>query len=211
MMARDARHRGVRSWLFRHAHRFYDIPTIGLCVPAGSGVSFRRRAGAPRLIEWTGERCVPWTPDVQVVYEHVHRYLWAADLVVGRRVLDLGSGEGFGAALLADAAEHVVGIDIDELTVEHSRLNYEGSNLAPSKVVELAVRLEDEKLELSMLLERQRADNERARQDNERDLQVLHAQAAQGARRREHELITAHEEVERTWQIAVRGERTVEI
>jgi O-antigen biosynthesis protein len=92
-------------------------------------VSFRRRAAAPRLIEWTGERCVPWAPDVQVVYEHFHRYLWAADLVGGRKVLDLGSGEGFGAALLSEAAESVVGVDVDELTVEHSRLNYAGANL----------------------------------------------------------------------------------
>jgi O-antigen biosynthesis protein len=88
-----------------------------------------RRAGAPRLIEWTGERCVPWTPDVQVVYEHFHRYLWARRLVGGARVLDLGSGEGFGAALLAGAAESVLGIDIDGQTVEHSRLNYSRSNL----------------------------------------------------------------------------------
>jgi GT2 family glycosyltransferase/SAM-dependent methyltransferase/glycosyltransferase involved in cell wall biosynthesis len=92
-------------------------------------VSFRRRAAAPRLIEWTGERCVPWAPDVQVVYEHFHRYLWAARLVEGRRVLDLGSGEGFGAALLSETAGHVVGVDVDELTVEHSRLNYAGPNL----------------------------------------------------------------------------------
>lgn len=82
------------------------------------------RADAARLIEWTGERCVPWAPDVQVVYEHYHRYLWAQPLVSGRRVLDLGSGEGFGPAILADSAEAVVGIDIDPLVVEHARLNY---------------------------------------------------------------------------------------
>jgi GT2 family glycosyltransferase/SAM-dependent methyltransferase/glycosyltransferase involved in cell wall biosynthesis len=88
-----------------------------------------RRAGAPRLIDWTGERCVPWAPDVPVIYEHFHRYLWAARLVRGRRVLDLGSGEGFGAAILADVAAHVVGVDVDERTIEHSRLNYAGGNL----------------------------------------------------------------------------------
>ena len=88
-----------------------------------------RRAGAPRLIEWTGERCVPWAPDTQVVYEHLHRYMWAAQFVAGRRVLDLASGEGFGAAILADTAERVVGIDIDEQTVEHSRLNYAGERI----------------------------------------------------------------------------------
>src|SRR6059058_2512655 len=86
----------------------------------------RRRAGAPRLIEWTGERCVPWSPDVQVVYEHMHRYLWAAQLVEGRRVLDLASGEGFGAAILAERAASVIGIDVDQRTVEHSQLNYAG-------------------------------------------------------------------------------------
>jgi O-antigen biosynthesis protein len=44
-------------------------------------------------------------------------------------VLDLGSGEGFGAALLSEAAAHVVGVGVDELTIEHSTLNYAGPNL----------------------------------------------------------------------------------
>ncbi len=83
-----------------------------------------RRAGAPRLIDWTGERCVPWGPDVPVLYEHMHRYLWAAQLVGGLRVLDVGCGEGFGAAILGQRAASVVGVDIDERTVEHARLNY---------------------------------------------------------------------------------------
>ncbi|MGO9956853.1 MAG: methyltransferase domain-containing protein, partial [Solirubrobacteraceae bacterium] len=86
-----------------------------------------RRSGSPRLIDWTGERCVPWAPDIQVVYEHMHRYLWAAQLVAGSQVLDLASGEGFGAAILAESAQSVTGIDIDQLTVDHSSLNY-GSN-----------------------------------------------------------------------------------
>ena len=42
-----------------------------------------RHPGAPRLIEWTGERCVPWTQDAAIVYEHFHRYLWAAALLAG--------------------------------------------------------------------------------------------------------------------------------
>lgn len=90
----------------------------------------RRRAGAPRLIEWTGERCVPWTPDVQVAYEHYHRYLWAAPLAAGRRVLDLGSGEGYGSAILAGSgAASVTGIDVDERAVEHARVSYSAPNL----------------------------------------------------------------------------------
>ena len=88
-----------------------------------------RRAGAPRLIEWTGERCVPWTPEVWVAYEHYHRYLWAAALVEGRRVLDLASGEGFGSAILAEAAESVTGVDVDPTTVAHAEANYAAPNL----------------------------------------------------------------------------------
>ena len=92
-------------------------------------MAIERRAGAPRLIDWTGERCVPWAPDVQIIYEHYHRYLWAGELVHGRHVLDVGSGEGFGSAILAEAADEVVGIDLDATTVEHSRLNYAAPNL----------------------------------------------------------------------------------
>lgn len=82
-----------------------------------------------RLIEWTGERCVPWTDDIQVVYEHYHRYLYAAHLLGGRRVVDLASGEGYGSAILSDGAEHVIGVEIDEASVRHARLNYRRDNL----------------------------------------------------------------------------------
>ena len=64
-----------------------------------------------------------------MIYEHYHRYLWARELVAGRRVLDLGSGEGFGAGMLAERAATVTGVDIDERTVDHARLNYEAPNV----------------------------------------------------------------------------------
>ncbi|MGW4593139.1 glycosyltransferase [Amycolatopsis thermoflava] len=80
----------------------------------------------PRGIDWTGERCVPWTDDIQVIYEHYHRYALAARYAFGRRVLDLASGEGYGSALLAAHAAEVVGVDIDEASVEHARARYGG-------------------------------------------------------------------------------------
>jgi O-antigen biosynthesis protein len=92
-------------------------------------MSARRVPGAPRLIDWTGERCVPWAPDPPVIYEHYHRYLFASALVRGRNVLDLASGEGFGAALLAESALSVTGVDIEHETIEHSRGNYSAENL----------------------------------------------------------------------------------
>lgn len=78
----------------------------------------------PRLIDWTGERCVPWAPDHQMIYEHMHRYNFAASFCVGRRVLDLASGEGYGSAILGAVASDVVGVDIDSASVEHACLTY---------------------------------------------------------------------------------------
>ena len=43
---------------------------------------------------------------------------------------DLGSGEGFGSAILADGAASVVGVDIAEDAVEHAILNYQGGVLS---------------------------------------------------------------------------------
>jgi SAM-dependent methyltransferase len=92
----------------------------------------------PRLIEATGERIVPWARDAQVIYEHYHRYLWTRPLVAGRRVLDLGSGEGYGAALLAQTASTVTGIDIDERTVAHSQANYPGVDFSVGSATDLS-------------------------------------------------------------------------
>lgn len=82
-----------------------------------------------RLIEWTGERCVPWADDTQVIYEHYHRYALAAALCEGKRVLDLACGEGYGAALIAARAAEVVAVDIDEATITHARRAYAAPNL----------------------------------------------------------------------------------
>lgn len=83
-----------------------------------------------RLIEWTGERCVPWADDVQVIYEHYHRYAFATQFIKGKRVLDLASGEGYGCSLLAAHASAVVGLEIDSAAVEHARQQYAGENLS---------------------------------------------------------------------------------
>lgn len=93
-----------------------------------------------RLIEWTGERCVPWTGDLQVIYEHYHRYLLARPLVHGKRVLDLASGEGYGTALMAERAAQVVGLEIDPASVTHSRQTYqiEGLEFVEGSMLDLS-------------------------------------------------------------------------
>ncbi len=82
-----------------------------------------------RLIAWTGERMVPWADEPNVIHEHLHRYLFTQQFVTGKRVLDLGSGEGYGSNLLASLAESVVGIELDPLATAHSRLRYDRPNL----------------------------------------------------------------------------------
>jgi ubiquinone/menaquinone biosynthesis C-methylase UbiE len=54
--------------------------------------------------------------------EHLARYVWAAQLASGRRVLDAACGMAYGTRLLADAgASEVVGIDISEEVVAEAR------------------------------------------------------------------------------------------
>src|SRR6185295_410464 len=81
------------------------------------------------MLDWTGERFVPWAKEAAVAYEHLHRYIWASSLVKGKRVLDLASGEGYGANMLARQASFVIGVDIDEEAIRHATDKYPGPNL----------------------------------------------------------------------------------
>ena len=81
------------------------------------------------MLEWTGERFLPWMKDPLLAYEHLHRYVHASGYAKGRRVLDLASGEGYGSSLLARTAASVVGVDIDKCVVGHANAKYGSSNL----------------------------------------------------------------------------------
>jgi 2-polyprenyl-3-methyl-5-hydroxy-6-metoxy-1,4-benzoquinol methylase len=52
---------------------------------------------------------------------HIHRYVLAAELCRGLRVLDLGCGTGYGCEILAGSAAAVHGVDIDEGAIELAR------------------------------------------------------------------------------------------
>jgi GT2 family glycosyltransferase/SAM-dependent methyltransferase len=76
-----------------------------------------------KMLDFTGERYVP-TVDGEIRLEHVHRYAWAAPLCAGRDVLDIACGEGYGAAMLAECARRVVGVDIAAEVVGHAKRSY---------------------------------------------------------------------------------------
>jgi SAM-dependent methyltransferase len=74
-------------------------------------------------LRFTGERFVP-SERGRIAYEHYHRYATCLDAAIGKVVLDVASGEGYGTALLAGGAEKVIGVEIDPASVRHARKTY---------------------------------------------------------------------------------------
>ncbi len=74
-------------------------------------------------LPFTGERFTPEC-EREIWYEHWHRYVFARTLVRGKRVLDAACGEGYGSALLAEAASSVVGVDISDEAIAHATSRY---------------------------------------------------------------------------------------
>jgi len=74
--------------------------------------------------EFTGERYTPDAGDPAldrtVQHEHLHRYLFALGYCVGRRVVDVACGEGYGAAFLGKFAAEVIGIDSSFEAIAHA-------------------------------------------------------------------------------------------
>ncbi|HET6550998.1 MAG TPA: class I SAM-dependent methyltransferase [Solirubrobacter sp.] len=80
--------------------------------------------GVPPL-HLTGERTLPDVPEENYWFRrHLAVYEWIAARTHGRRVVDLASGEGYGAAVLATTAASVVGVDANPEAFEHARLKY---------------------------------------------------------------------------------------
>jgi SAM-dependent methyltransferase len=77
---------------------------------------------------FTGERFVPGASGApgEIWYEHWHRYHFAAPLVAGMRALDVACGSGYGSALLATRARHVVGVDLAPEAIAHAKARYAG-------------------------------------------------------------------------------------
>jgi O-antigen biosynthesis protein len=79
------------------------------------------------MLEFTGERFIPGEGDPLIHYEHAHRYVFAMQFAEGRTVLDVASGEGYGACWLSTRAKQVVGVDNATDTVNHATARYGGS------------------------------------------------------------------------------------
>jgi len=81
----------------------------------------------PQELAFDGERFIPGA-GVEITYHHWVRYLFARQLAAGKRVLDVASGEGYGAAFLAKIAARVDGFDASPDAVKHALTKYEGDS-----------------------------------------------------------------------------------
>jgi len=56
--------------------------------------------------------------------DHVSRYLWAGEMAKDLDVLDCASGKGYGSYILSKKAKNVVGIDLNENSLEIARSTF---------------------------------------------------------------------------------------
>lgn len=83
----------------------------------------------PALI-LTGERTLPGIKEENYWFQrHLVAYRFLLPMARGLRVLDLGSGEGYGTDLLASVAREAVGVDLAPEAVYHARRTYRRPNL----------------------------------------------------------------------------------
>ncbi len=95
-------------------------------------------------MKFTGERLVPDFEGYDALFlEHMTRYRFAAELVRGKRVLDVGCGCGYGTYHLSRAgAPAVLGIDVAEDAIAYCEKNYRNDGLAYEIRDAMATQLE---------------------------------------------------------------------
>ena len=80
--------------------------------------------GVPPL-SLTEERTLPDVPEENYWYQrHLVVYEWLRDRVGGQKVIDMASGEGYGADTMAQAAREVVGVEANPDAFAHAVARY---------------------------------------------------------------------------------------
>jgi ubiquinone/menaquinone biosynthesis C-methylase UbiE len=83
----------------------------GICSVYGGGMT---------MLKVAGDNYHPTGAGV-MQFENSHRYALSSQCIAGKNVLHIGSGEGDGSRLLAQAATSVIGIDYDRDIVERAK------------------------------------------------------------------------------------------
>ncbi|MFF0494165.1 class I SAM-dependent methyltransferase [Nocardia sp. NPDC004068] len=88
----------------------------------------------------TGERTVPGIPEENYWFRrHEIVYARLLDRCAGQVVLEAGSGEGYGANMIAGVAARVIGVDYDTGAVEHVRAAYPRVEMIQGNLADLPV------------------------------------------------------------------------
>ncbi len=93
---------------------------------------YRQRDQPPGVppLALDGERTLPDVPEENYWFRrHLVVYEWIARRVAGLRVVDMASGEGYGADVMARRARAVTGVEANPEAFEHARLRYTRPNL----------------------------------------------------------------------------------
>ncbi len=86
----------------------------------------------------TGERTVPGIAEENYWFRrHEIVYARLLERCAGATVLEAGSGEGYGANMIADVATRVIGLDYDTGAVEHVRAAYPRVEMMQGNLAEL--------------------------------------------------------------------------
>lgn len=106
----------------------------------------------PQTLDFTGER---FTPECvrEMAYEHWHRYAWAKALTANKVVADVACGEGYGSHLLAQTAQSVIGVDVDEKTIAHAKARYAAPNLEFVQADALSLPLDTDSVDVVVSFE----------------------------------------------------------
>lgn len=100
------------------------------------------------------ERMVPEFHRDRLIYaEHLTRYLAARPFVAGKDVLDIASGSGYGAQLLAGTARFVHGVDVDPDAVAYAERHYAAENVAYRVGDAVAIPLDDDSVDVVVTFE----------------------------------------------------------
>ncbi|HEY3629448.1 MAG TPA: class I SAM-dependent methyltransferase, partial [Jatrophihabitantaceae bacterium] len=89
----------------------------------------------------TGERTVPGIPHENYWFRrHEAAYGFLLRYARGETVLDVGCGEGYGAARFAEVAGRVIGVDYDAAAVAHAAEQYPTARFVRANLAALPVR-----------------------------------------------------------------------
>jgi ubiquinone/menaquinone biosynthesis C-methylase UbiE len=96
-----------------------------------------------------GERMIPEYHKGWMMYgEHLIRYEGINKAIEGRVVLDIACGSGYGSSMLASSAKKVIGVDIDENTVQYAKQNYGSPKVTFLQGRATAIPIEDSSVDV---------------------------------------------------------------